>query len=87
MTDQVISPLRRHMIEDLAIRKFARKSQHYSCNGSRISRRSSAVLRICSSGRRARIPAASGIGRRRRPRRRAEDQRHRLGAALPVDPM
>ena len=28
MTDQVISPLRRRMIEDMAIRKFAAKTQH-----------------------------------------------------------
>jgi site-specific recombinase XerD len=28
MTDQVISPLRRRMIEDMAIRKFAPKTQH-----------------------------------------------------------
>jgi integrase len=28
MTDQVISPLRRRMIEDMAIRKFASKTQH-----------------------------------------------------------
>src|ERR1700677_1548435 len=28
MTDQVISPLRRRMFEDMAIRKFAPKTQH-----------------------------------------------------------
>jgi integrase/recombinase XerD len=28
MTDQVVSPLRRRMIEDMAIRKFAPKTQH-----------------------------------------------------------
>jgi hypothetical protein len=28
MTDQVISPLRRRMIEDMAIRKFAPKTEH-----------------------------------------------------------
>jgi integrase/recombinase XerD len=28
MTDQAISPLRRRMIEDMAIRKFAPKTQH-----------------------------------------------------------
>ncbi len=28
MTDQVISPLRRRMIEDMTIRKFAPKTQH-----------------------------------------------------------
>ena len=28
MTDQVISPLRQRMIEDMAIRKFAPKTQH-----------------------------------------------------------
>ena len=28
MTDQVISPLRRRMIEDMAIRKLGRKTQH-----------------------------------------------------------
>jgi hypothetical protein len=28
MTDQVISPLRRRMIEDMAIRKFVPKTQH-----------------------------------------------------------
>lgn len=28
MTDQVISPLRRRMIEDMAVRKFAPKTQH-----------------------------------------------------------
>ena len=28
MIDQVISPLRRRMIEDMAIRKFAPKAQH-----------------------------------------------------------
>jgi integrase/recombinase XerD len=28
MTEQAISPLRRRMIEDMAIRKFAQKTQH-----------------------------------------------------------
>jgi integrase/recombinase XerD len=28
MTEQVISQLRRHMIEDMTIRKFAQKTQH-----------------------------------------------------------
>jgi hypothetical protein len=28
MTDQAISPLRRRMIEDMTIRKFAPKTQH-----------------------------------------------------------
>ena len=28
MTDQAISPLRRRMIEDMTIRKFASKTQH-----------------------------------------------------------
>jgi integrase/recombinase XerD len=28
MTEQAISPLRRRMIEDTAIRKFAQKTQH-----------------------------------------------------------
>ena len=28
MTDQAISPLRRRMIEDMMIRKFAPKTQH-----------------------------------------------------------
>ena len=28
MTDQAISPLRRHMIEDMTIRKLASKTQH-----------------------------------------------------------
>ena len=28
MTDQAISPVRRRMIEDMAIRKFAPKTQH-----------------------------------------------------------
>ena len=46
MTDQVISPLRRRMIEDMTIRKFAPKTQHTTCKGSRTSRRSSAALPI-----------------------------------------
>jgi hypothetical protein len=29
MTEQVISPLRRRMIEDMSIRKFATRTQHY----------------------------------------------------------
>jgi integrase/recombinase XerD len=28
MTEQAISPLRRRMIEDMTIRKFAQKTQH-----------------------------------------------------------
>jgi len=28
MTDEAMSPLRRHMIEDMTIRKFASKTQH-----------------------------------------------------------
>jgi hypothetical protein len=39
MTDQAMSPLRRRMIEDMTIRKFAPKTQHdYLQRGSRTSR-------------------------------------------------
>ena len=31
MTDEAMSPLRRRMIEDMTIRKFAPKSQHDTC--------------------------------------------------------
>jgi hypothetical protein len=42
MTDEVISPLRRRMIEDMTIRKFGAKTQHDYCKGSRTSRSFSA---------------------------------------------
>jgi hypothetical protein len=35
MTEQAISPLRRRMIEDMSIRKFAAKTQHDYVQGSR----------------------------------------------------
>ena len=40
MTDEAMSPLRRRMIEDMTIRKFAPKTQITTCKGSRTSRRS-----------------------------------------------
>ena len=39
MTDECISPLRRRMIEDMTIRKFAPKTQHDYVQRSRTSRR------------------------------------------------
>ena len=38
MTDQAMSPLRRRMIEDMMIRKFASKTHMTTCRGSRTSR-------------------------------------------------
>jgi hypothetical protein len=38
MTDQAMSPLRRRMIEDMTIRKFAPKTNMTTCRGSRTSR-------------------------------------------------
>ena len=38
MTDQAMSPLRRRMIEDMTIRKFAPKTQHDYLQRSRTSR-------------------------------------------------
>jgi hypothetical protein len=46
MTDKAMSPLRWRMIEDMTIRKFAPKTQHDMCRGSRTSRRSSDDHRI-----------------------------------------
>ncbi len=46
MTDEAMSPLRRRMIEDMTIRKFAPKTQHATCRGSRILLRSLAARRI-----------------------------------------
>jgi integrase len=40
MTEQTMSPLRRRMIEDMTIRKFAPKTQHDYLQRSRTSRRS-----------------------------------------------
>jgi hypothetical protein len=65
MTEQVISPLRRRMIEDMTIRKFAAKTQHDYVQGSRSLRPFSAappippVRRTCA--------AFSGIWRRAAP--------------------
>ena len=47
MTDQAVSPLRRRMIEDMTIRKFAPKTQHdylqrvknFCCYGPRVTPR------------------------------------------------
>jgi hypothetical protein len=46
MTEQAISPLRRRMIEDMTIRKFAQKTNMTMCNGSRSSRATSRALPI-----------------------------------------
>jgi hypothetical protein len=43
MTEQAVSPLHRRMIEDMTIRKFAQKTQHDMCNGSRTSQTTSSA--------------------------------------------
>lgn len=46
MTDEAMSPLRRRMIEDMTIRKFAPKTQHDYVQRVKTSRRSSGDPRI-----------------------------------------
>ena len=46
MTDEAVNPLRRRMIEDMTIRKFAPKTQHDYIQKSRTSPRFSADRRI-----------------------------------------
>jgi hypothetical protein len=56
MTDEAMSPLRRRMIEDMTIRKFAPKTQHDYVQESRISLGFSGGRRI---RRRSRMCAAT----------------------------
>ena len=78
MTDQVISPLRRRMIEDMAIRKFAPKTKHDYVQRVKdfaafLGRSPDLAQSEDVRGFRLHL-ASSGAG--------AKDQRHRLGAAV-----
>jgi hypothetical protein len=75
VTEQAISPLRRRMIEDMTIRKFAQKTQHDYVQ--RVKEFAS-YLKRSPTGRCTRLSVASDVERRRH----AEDQRHRCGTAV-----
>ena len=79
MTEQAISPLRRRMIEDMTIRKFAQKTQHdYVRRVKEFASYLKRSPRYSQTGRCARLPAASDVERRRDP----QDQHHNLGTAV-----
>ena len=79
MTDEAMSPLRRRMIEDMTIRKFAPKTQHdYVQQGQELRRVPRPLARHGELRGRAPLSAASGGERRRR----ADHQPDRLGAAV-----
>jgi len=65
MTDKAISPLRRRMIEDMTIRKFASKTQHDYCRVKHFAA-SSAARRYRELRRRAPLSASSSRKWRRR---------------------
>jgi Putative transposase len=74
MTEQVISPLRRRMIEDMTIRKFGQKTQHdYVRRVKEFAKPPESIPRYTRTGRCTRFSVASEVERRRH----AEDQRHR----------
>ena len=64
MTDEAKSPLRRRMIEDMTIRKFAPKTHMTTCKGSRTSQRFSGDRRIRRPSRTGAATNSSG-GKRR----------------------
>ena len=79
MTDEAMSPLRRRMIEDMTIRKFAPKTQHDYVQ--RVKNFAAFLGAIAGYGEfrgRAALSAASGIERRWR----ADHQPDRLDAAV-----
>jgi hypothetical protein len=79
MTDEAVSLLRRRMIEDMTIRKFAPKTQHdYVQRGSRTSLRSSGDHPIRRVSRTCALPVASG----RERRWRADHQSDGIDAAV-----
>ena len=78
MTEQAISPLRRRMIEDMAIRKFAMKTQHDYVQ--RVKDFAAFLGRSPHTAksedvRRFQLHLTSGC-------RGTKDQRHRLGATV-----
>ncbi len=78
MTDQAISPLRRRMIEDMTIRKFAPRPTRRRAKGQGLRCVSRPIARHGQQGRCAPLPAALGIERCAY----AQDQQHCLGAAI-----
>ena len=65
MTDEAISPLRRRMIEDMTIRKFAPKTQHdYIRNGQGLRGVPRPLARHGELGGPPPLSAASGVERR-----------------------
>ena len=79
MTDKAVSPLRRRMIEDMTIRKFAPKTQHdYVQRVKKLRGVSRAIAGYGEFRGRAPLPAASSGERRRR----ADNQSDRLDAAV-----
>src|SRR6266436_1766500 len=78
MTEQAVSPLRRRMIEDMSIRKFAAKTQHDYVQ--RVKDFATFLGRAPDTAKSEDVrglSAASGVERRRH----AKDQRNRCGAA------
>ena len=79
MTEQAISPLRRRMIEDMTIRKFAQKTQHdYVRRVKEFASYLKRSPRYSQTGRCTRLSITSDVERRWH----AEDQRHCRGTAV-----
>ena len=78
MTDKAISPLRRRMIEDMTIRKFAPKTQQGYMQSQGLRCVSRPITRHCQL--QGRYAAFSCIWRRTAHTR--QDQSHRIGAAV-----
>ena len=79
MTEQAISPLRRRMIEDMTIRKFAQKTQHDYVR--RVKEFASYLKRSPDTAKPEDVRGFQ-LHHYVKRRRHAEDQRHSRGTAV-----